>query len=409
MIWAHGSDTVNTALGAGPFRDLRTNPVRRIAIVAPSLEILGGQGIQARSLAQALSEDGFEVLFIPVNPRFPPGLRWLRQVPVLRTLLNQLLYFVGLAQLRQADVVHVFSASYWSFLLAPVPAIVAARLFGKRVVLNYHSGEAEDHLTHWGRRVHPWLGLVDAIVVPSVYLQSVFARHGYSTRVVRNMIDTSAFHFRERLALRPRLMSNRNLEQHYRVDVTLKAFALLKKQRPDACLVVAGYGSEAARLKQWVASEGLADITFLGRVEPEDIPGLYDDADVFINASDVDNQPISILEAFASGLPVVSTPTGDIAHMVVNGQRGTLVPRDNPVALADAIAALLDAPDNAAAMARRARAEVENYTWAEISDDWIAVYCNEPGGDRTNNLQSPKDFSMKDSIEGGHGETATTG
>ncbi len=179
----------------------------RIAIVAPSLDILGGQGIQARDLADALERDGFDVLFLAINPRFLRGLRWLRRVPILRTLLNQFLYAFTLPRLRRADVVHVFSASYWSFLISPVPAILAARSLGKRIILNYHSGEADDHLARWGVRVHPFLRLVDAIVVPSVYLQHVFRTHGYEARVVRNIIDLSTFEFRVRDPLQPKLLS----------------------------------------------------------------------------------------------------------------------------------------------------------------------------------------------------------
>ena len=114
----------------------------RIALVAASMEILGGQGVQARALATELRKDGYELTFVPVNPSFPPMLRWLRGWPYARTLLNQALFLPSLLRLRGVDVVHVFSASYWSFLLAPAPAILAARALGKRVVLHYHSGEA---------------------------------------------------------------------------------------------------------------------------------------------------------------------------------------------------------------------------------------------------------------------------
>lgn len=364
----------STCSNAGAPHDARNSRALRVAMVAPTLEILGGQGIQARSLAQVLMDDGFDVRFVPVNPRFPVGLQWLRKVPVLRTLFNQVLYFGALLRLRDVDVVHVFSASYWSFLLAPVPAIVAARLFGKRVILNYHSGEAEDHLARWGRRVHPWLKMVDVIAVPSEYLRTVFARFGYEARVVRNIIDISAFHYRDRRQLRPQLLSNRNLEPHYGVDNTLRAFALLKAQWPDARLTVAGYGSEEERLKQWVLSNGINGVDFVGRVEPARMPRLYDAADIFVNSSRIDNQPISILEAFAAGLPVVSTPTGDIPAMIENRRTGTLVPHDDPEAMAAAIAALLHAPGHTTMMARCARGEVEKYTWSQVCQEWIDLY-----------------------------------
>lgn len=346
----------------------------RIIIVAPTLAILGGQGIQARSLMQALGRDGFAVELVPVNPRFPRGLGWLRRVPVLRTLLNQLLYVASLRRLRHADVVHVFSASYWSFLLAPVPALLAARLFGVSSVLNYHSGEAADHL-RWGRRVHPWLKLADAIVVPSVYLQQVFASHGYQTMVICNIVDTSAFHWRERSALRPRLLSNRNLEAHYAVDNTLQAFALLRRQWPLARLTIAGYGSQEAALRRWVQTRQLEGVEFVGRIEPEAMPALYEAADIYVNSSLVDNQPVSILEAFAAGLPVVSTATGDIGAMIDHQRSGVLVAVRSPQAMADAIAALLQVPGAGSALAATARSEVERYTWPAVSQAWAGLYA----------------------------------
>src|SRR5881296_2164939 len=116
----------------------------RIGLVAASLDIVGGQGVQADTLSAELSNTGYDVTFVPINPRFPARLEWVRRYPYLRTVVNEALYLPSLLRLRNVDVVHVFSASYWSFLLGPVPAMLAARLFGKRLVLNYHSGEADD-------------------------------------------------------------------------------------------------------------------------------------------------------------------------------------------------------------------------------------------------------------------------
>lgn len=346
----------------------------RVAVVAASLDILGGQGIQAHILAAELQKDGYDVTFIPINPRFPRGLRWLRRYPYARTLLNQALYLPSLLRLRRADMAHVFSASYWSFLLSPAPAILAARCLGKRVVLNYHSGEAEDHLERWGIFVHPWLRSVDEIVVPSEYLRTVFARHGYPARVIRNVVDTPSLRYQERTRLRPRLLSTRNLEPHYRVDNTLEAFALLKARYPEATLAVAGYGSEEGRLRRLAASLGTDGIRFAGRVEPPAMPRLYEEADIFVNSSEVDNQPVSVLEAFAAGLPVVSTGTGDIAAMVRDGETGLLVPPGDPAAMASAVGSLLDNPDRALFISRRAREEVEKYTWSQVREEWAAVY-----------------------------------
>jgi phenylacetate-CoA ligase len=255
-----------------------------------------------------------------------------------------------------------------------MPAIVVGRLFGRRVVLNYHSGEAEDHLARWGVLVHPWLRLAEEIVVPSAFLGGVFARHGYRGRVIPCVIDTSRFRYRERAPLRPRLLSNRNLEPYYGVDNTLKAFALLRARYPEATLTVAGSGGEERRLRQLAASLGAGGIRFVGRVEPSAMPDLHDRADIFVNSSVVDNQPVSVLEAFASGLPVVSTGTGDIAALVRDGETGMLVPPRDPAAMAKAVTTLLEEPERAVGIARRARDEVAQYTWPRVRDLWASVY-----------------------------------
>ena len=346
----------------------------RIALVAPSLDILGGQGVQAKTLAEQLAAEGYDVDFIPVNPGFPAGLRWLRRLRFLRTALNQALYLASLRRLRRCDVVHVFAASYWSFLLAAAPAIAAGRRLGKRVVLNYHSGEADDHLARWGRRVHPWLRAAHDIVVPSEYLREVFAKHGYRTRVVRNAVDLSRFRYRERSPLRPRLLSTRNLESHYCVSTTIEAFAVLKKRHPHATLTVAGSGSEERRLRSLARERCGSGVEFLGRVEPSGIPPLYESCDIYVNASVIDNQPLSLLEAFAAGLPVVSTPSGDIAAMVRGGEMGLLVPPRDPASIAGAVELLLDRPDRALRLAQRARQGVEAHSWPQVRNAWAAVY-----------------------------------
>ena len=342
----------------------------RIALVAASLDILGGQGVQARALVEALRGDGYQVAFVPINPRFPRGLRWLRRIPYARTLLNQLLYVPGLVRLMRADVVHVFSASFWSFLLTPVPAMLAAKLFRARVVLHYHSGEAGEHLSRWGVLVHPWLRLADVIVVPSNYLKDVFAAHGHPARVIPNVVDLSRFAWRDRSPLRPRLISTRNLEPYYRVDVVLDAFRRLRAAVPEATLTVAGYGSEEARLRG-MAGEG---VRFVGKVTPAAMPALLDDADIFVNASVVDNQPVSLLEAFAAGLPVVSTPTGDIAAMVRHEETGLLAAPLDAGAIAAAVVSLLRDPAQATRLARQAREEIHRYTWPSVRGDWASVY-----------------------------------
>lgn len=349
-----------------------------VALVAPTMELLGGNAIQARALTQALRTEGCRVVFVPINPPFPRGLGWLRRYRFVRTAMNEAVYMPSLLRIRGVDVVHVVSAHEASFMVASLPAILAARVLGKRVVLHYHSGKGPQHLARWGPLVHPWLRLVHEIVVPSEYLRSVFARHGYRVRVIPNIIDTSSFCYRERRTLRPRLLSTRTLEPLYQVDNTLEAFVRLRARYPDATLTIAGSGPEELRLRRLAASLGGDGVRFVGRVEPEAMPCLYDQADIFVNSSVIDNQPVSVLEAFAAGLPVVSTAPGDLAALVRDGETGLVVPPGDPPAMAGAVARLLDDPERALALTCAARQLVERHTWPHVREAWAAVYGEPP-------------------------------
>lgn len=346
----------------------------RVVIVAASLDILGGQAVQASTLSNCLRADGYEVGFIAVNPPLPRWLRWIGHIPYLRTLVRQPLYLASLWGLRRFDVAHVFAAAYWSFLLAAAPALAVARVLGLRTVLHYHTGEADDHLTHWGRRVHPWLRMAHEIVVPSDYLREIFRKHGHDARVIPNVLELHRFPYHEALSGKRRLLSNRNLEAHYRVGDIIRAFAGIVRRFPDATLTVAGTGREEASLRAAAASIGGGGVRFVGRVEPCGAAGLYRGADIFVNASDIDNQPLSVLEAFASGVPVVSTGTGDIASLVRHGETGLIVPPHDPGALAAAVEELLADPHRAQSIARAAHRKAQNYQWSHVRSAWAEVY-----------------------------------
>src|ERR1700747_11090 len=133
--------SVNSASGS-------TRRKLRLAVVAPSLRYVGGQSVQAELMLRHWEDDpDLRVAFIPVEPLFPAGLRCARRVPFLRTIVRTPFYWTRLWRgLRDCDVAHIFSASYSSFVIAPLPAWLVARLHGKKALINYHSGEARDHL-----------------------------------------------------------------------------------------------------------------------------------------------------------------------------------------------------------------------------------------------------------------------
>lgn len=348
----------------------------RVLIVAPSFDILGGQSVQAARLSEKLAaEPSLEVGFLPINPRLPGVLHQLQKIKFLRTVLTSIVYVLSLLlRVYKYDVMHVFSASYFSFILAPTPAILVGKLYGRKVLLNYHSGEAEDHLKRWRRTAIPTLHLVDSIVVPSEYLVRVFAEFGLRAHAIYNLIDTERFRFRDRIPLRPVFLSNRNLESHYAVDRVLRAFSIIREQIPDATLTVVGDGSQRRALQTLAQELNLKNITFVGQVEPAAIADVYDAADIYLNGSEIDNQPLSILEAFSCGLPIVTTDAGGIPDMVKDGKTGMVVPRGDYAGMAERALSLLSDPALAKQMIEQGRPECMKYSWQAVREAWLNTY-----------------------------------
>ena len=346
-----------------------------VAIVAPSLAILGGQAVQARRLLDAWDNDPeVKAFLVPVNPPPPAWLRPLAGVKYVRTLITQLIYLPLLArELRRADVVHVFSASYWSFLLAPLPAVAVARALGRPVMINYRSGEAPHHLRR-SAIARQTLRAVDRNVVPSQFLKTVFAEHGIETSIIPNIIDRSRFRFRLRQPLQPRLLSTRNFETLYDIDCTLRAFQAVQRRFPDAELTLVGGGSQESALRERAAALSLRGVTFAGRVRQEDIHEYYAAADIYVQTPRIDNMPSSILEAFASGLPVVSTEAGGVPAMLTHGVHGLLAPVGDADRVAAHVISLLEDATLTERLTAAAYASTDSLVWEQVRGRWVALY-----------------------------------
>ncbi|HEX7331557.1 MAG TPA: glycosyltransferase family 4 protein [Pyrinomonadaceae bacterium] len=360
--------------------DTTEKPIR-VLLAAPALTILGGQAVQANYLLEHLSrEPRLEVSFVPHNPQLPGPFRLLQSVKYLRTIVTSLSYYKKLLiQVPKHDIVQTLSASYLSFLLGPTPAILIARLFGKKVIVNYRSGQAEHHLRTWPRTAVPIMKMADEIIVPSQYLVDIFGKFGLRATAIANVTDTERFMFRERRPLLPIFLSNRNLYPLYNVACILRAFAKIQQRFPEAKLIIAGDGPERPSLESLARELRLQNVEFRGRVAPSKMHEFYNEAHIFLNSSNIDNMPGSLLESFASGVPVVSTSAGGIRCIVTHGRTGLLVPRNDHEAMAAWAIRLLESPDLAEFIVRNASEECSNYTWPAVRESWVAAYVRLAG------------------------------
>jgi len=348
----------------------------KVLLVATSMREIGGQSIQAKRLLDAFEKDaGIELDFLPNNPEAP-----FRSIKYLRTIFVSLrFWWLLLTRVYKFDVILVSSAAMTGYLISTLPPLLAAKIYARKVILNYHSGELEKHIRRWRRTALPTMRKFDEIIVPSQFLVDVFAKYGLPAKAVFNFVDTAKFEFRERETFRPVFLSNRNFEAHYQVSDILRAFQIIQKRFANAALFVAGFGREETRLKRLAADLKLENVEFVGKVSNDEMARLYEKTDIYLNSSVVDNMPLSFIEAFSSGLPIVSYATGGIPYLVENNETGLLVEPKNFESLGQKAIFLLENQEFAKKIVAKARREVVKYSWENVRSGWLESFTELAG------------------------------
>jgi L-malate glycosyltransferase len=364
----------HTSAGEKTGPEDRGRPLR-VVIVAPRIQhLIGGQEVQADLLLRLWRDDpALHISYVGTNLALP---RWLERIPYLRTMVRFPIYLAKLlAGLRKADVTHIFSAAFSSFLISTVPAFYVSRILGKKVIVNYRSPFGKRHVSaSWIAR--SVLQRADKVVVPSEYLVDVFREFHVTAQAIPNVVDLTLFSYRAREPLRPFLLSSRNLEFRYGVDLVVRAFAEVQKVFAEARLWVVGEGPQENAIRRLIAELDLKGVEVAGRVTRENIGRFYDKADILVNASRVDNMPVSILEAFASGLPVVTTDAGGIPYIVRHEQTGLVSNTEDWRQLAANVIRLLQDPTLVRRLTENAYQQSFTYHWGTIRQQWLRLYRN---------------------------------
>lgn len=353
----------------------KTGRKLRVAIVAPSLRYIGGQAVQADLLLRLWQDDpNVEAIFVAIDPPLPHWSAWANRIPLLRTVLREPLYIARLLRaIAHVDIAHIFASSYWSFLIAAAPAWAVGKICGSRTLLNYHSGDARDHLQRFPSAVFV-MGRVDELVVPTDYLVDVLGEFGLSPVTIPNLVDLSQFRYRPRSQLRPHLICSRGFSRYYQIDVVVRAYAELKDTYPDAKLDLVGEGPLEGEIRKLVAALNLTDVRFAGAASRQEIGNYYDQADIFINASCVDAMPVSVIEAFRAGMPVVTTSPEAMPYLVEHERTGLLSAVGDEKTLATNLIRLLRDNQLAMKLAENAYQESRKYEWGVVRQQWLGLY-----------------------------------
>lgn len=356
--------------------------ILKIGIVGPLPPPSGGMATQTHQLFGLLSAEGMDVCIVQTNVPYSPA--WIGKIKGIRAFFRLLPYFFKIWKLAgQVDVIHLMANSGWSWQLFSAPVIWVGWLRKTAVIVNYRGGEAEQYFRESIRWIAPTMNKASQIVVPSRYLENIFHKQGFKVTVIPNIVNLERFKPKIKKVGSTdrdfRLIVTRNLESIYGLPTAIKATALATKEIPKLKLLIAGSGPQKDELLALVEELGLQEkVSFVGRLGPGEIESFYSDADIMLNPTTVDNMPNSVLEALASGLPIITTDVGGIPYIVEHEKTALMVSVSDDQEMARQIVRLYKDEVVRQNLIDNGLKEVAQYGWPEVKQRWMSTY-QEPG------------------------------
>lgn len=245
------------------------------------------------------------------------------------------------------------------------------------VILVLHGGNLPEFARRFPGRVRDCLGRAAVVIAPSAFLLEKMRPYCRELFLLPNPLELGWYPFEMRDNLRPRLMWLRSLHRIYNPLLALKVVALIKEEFPEVSLTMVGRdkgdGSLSA-LQQAAEELGVDDrLRLIGGILKREVPEVMAWGDIFINTTNIDNTPVSVMEAMACGLCIVSTAVGGIPYLLEHEKDALLVPPDDAEAMAGAVRRLLTEKELAARLSLNARRKVENFDWGKILPQWKQV------------------------------------
>jgi glycosyltransferase involved in cell wall biosynthesis len=251
-------------------------------------------------------------------------------------------------------------------------------LLRKPYILSLHGGNLIAFASRWPGRVKRLLQNANLVTAPSPYLQTAMRSYRNDIVLIPNPLDIHIYPFRLRSMAKPHLIWLRAFHNIYNPQMAPLLVANLLPFFPETTLTMIGpdKGDGSLQTTQTVIEElGLQDhIRILPGIPKNEVSAYLGCADIFINTTNVDNTPVSVLEAMACGLCVVSTDVGGIPHLLDDGQDALLVPPNNPETMTNAIKRILTESGLAAWLSANAGKKADWFDWPVLLPKWESVF-----------------------------------
>ncbi len=270
------------------------------------------------------------------------------------------------------DQVIIDTYSTWNFYYAFMVSQLC-RFFSIPYAPILHGGNLPTRLDRSPRMAAAIFRHSSANIAPSGYLKHEFMKRDYGVVNIPNNIPIHEYPFKERRSVQPRLLFVRALKALYNPTMAIHVLAKLKEHYADAtlCMVGADMDGSLRECEELARELGVSDrVQFTGRISKEKWRKLSEQYDIFISTTNFDNTPVSVIEAMALGLPVVSTNPGGVPYLIKDGITGLLVDCGNVEAMSTAIASLIKNSESAGQLSHAARKQVEAYSWTVVAEQW---------------------------------------
>jgi glycosyltransferase involved in cell wall biosynthesis len=277
-------------------------------------------------------------------------------------------------RLAACNILHIVFLPGISFVRLILPAVVLARFFGKRVIVDYRSPLLLNRFAVWGIFLKTFWRLCDRVLVPSAFHGQLIRSLGGRSEYIRLSLNLSTISPRQIGRLQPRVVLAADLEEENNTICAIRAYKLVKQKYPRAEMTIVGTGSQLAVLERTVEKERIPGVTFAGSVTREQRREAIGNSEVYVNCSSMDYLPMAVVEAFAFGLPVLTTPVSAETGAVRDGDNALLYKYGDHVGLAERIIALIEDQGLAERLARSARRTAENYSWPSVRNEWGLLY-----------------------------------
>ena len=209
-------------------------------------------------------------------------------------------------------------------------------------------------------------------VAPSSYLLKKFEEHGFrNLEYIPNTVEIENYPFKYRSTIKPKLLWVRAFASIYNPMMAIKSLEVLLQDyhESELCMVGPEKDGSLEACKEYAKTKNLP-VTFTGKMGKKDWIDLSKNYDLFLNTTHFDNTPVSVIEAMALGLPVISTNVGGIPYMLDDKVDALLVTDNSVSEMVESILYLLHNPDRVESIAKNARIKVEAFDWERVQTHW---------------------------------------